>query len=128
MSKSSELDKTVKLYILSCIDASGYQENEPQTTQDKIDFLRDTFYSEKGYTVKQIGEVNAIKEWLQGLPTCLHIEFMNYRILELAKLWGSLPENASEKQEDKILENYFNLLSNKICQLFSGYRIPKTGD
>lgn len=123
--KSEILDKSAKRYILNAIDASGYQEKELKTIKDKISFLKDTFYSEKGWEIERIGRGAAIKDWIQGLPTCLHIAFYNCDILELAKTWGSLPINPTEKQEDKILENYWSFMANKISQLFEGYHVPK---
>ena len=120
MSKSSELDKAAKLYILDSIDCEG-------TTQEKIDFVRECFNSEYGWRVDQVGEVRALIDWLQGLPSAVNIAFYNDDIVSLAKAWGSIPEDATEKQEDKILENYWNFIANKLSQLMHGYRIPKEG-
>jgi hypothetical protein len=60
---------------------------------------------------------------LQGLPSCLNIVFSNYDIIQLAKSWESLPENATEKQEDKILSNYFNFMAAKFFQLCSQNKV-----
>lgn len=124
MSKSSVLDQEVKIYILENIDGENYG-RELNTTAEKIRFLEETFYSEYGFFVQRYGRQGAIKEWLQGLPTAVHIDFLNHEILKLAVKWGSIPENASEKQEDKILDNWFDFIAVKIGQLFDGYRVPK---
>ena len=124
MSKSSELDQTVKLYILDCVNGDGHNVRL-FTTQDKIKFIEETFINENGFFVRTVGRQNAIKSWLQGLPSCLNIEFMNYQILILAETWGSLPPNASEAKQDKILDNYWNFMAAKLCQLFDGYDVPK---
>ena len=42
---------------------------------------------------------------------------MNYDILELAKKFGSIPNNATEKQEYDLLENYWRFIANKLIQL-----------
>ena len=118
MSKSSELDRTVKLYILDSIDCEG-------TTQEKIDFVRECFTSEYGWMIPKAGEIDSLASWLQGLPSAVSIAFYNQDILSLAKTWDSIPEDATEKQEDKILENYWNFIANKLSQLMNGYRIPK---
>lgn len=123
MSKSSELDKVVKRYIISQIDADGYDDN-PETVDEKIKFLHNIFLAEYGWCVDRIGPQDALREWFMGLPSSCHIEFMNHNILQLAIRWGSLPENATEKQENKILDNYWNFMAAKTCQLFNGYRIP----
>ena len=123
MSKSSELDRKVKLYILGNIDADYVECDD--TDISAIKCLKDTFYAEYGWNVDQQGEQKALAEWLQGLPSAINIDFYNHEILKLAVLGGSIPENATEKQEDKIIDNWFNFIANKTCQLFRGYRIPK---
>ena len=55
--------------------------------------------------------------WLMGLPSCFNIDFENYRILEIAKEWGSLAQNAAPHDEDKIISNWFNFISAKTIQL-----------
>lgn len=121
MSQSSELDKKVKLYIYHSIDNSGYSDQPLNTVGDRVRFLHDTFKSEYQWEIDRIGELEALKEWLQGLPSCLNIEFTYYEILKLAVKWGSIPENATEKQENKILDNWYNFIANKIMQLFRKY-------
>jgi hypothetical protein len=127
MSKSNELDRVVKLYLLSCIDNEGFEDceyyREFKTNQDKIDFLKGRFYSEHGFLVERIGQQKAVHEWLSGLA--IDIVFYNHEIIELAIEWGSLTENSTEYQKDKILDNYWNFMAAKLCQLFNGYRLPK---
>ena len=116
----STFDSIVKSYIIDCIDSSDRNlEKEPVTAFEKVQFLKKCFESEYGYEIKRVGQVKAMINWLQGLPSCLHIEFANYKILQLAKSWGSLPENPTENEEEGILNNYWNLMANKILQLFS---------
>jgi hypothetical protein len=124
MSKSSELDKTVKFYILSTVTGDGY-DVEPVTVDEKIHFVESCFYKEYGFAVSRYGLQGAVKEWLQGLPSAVNIEFMNYKIIQLAIEWGSLPADYTEKQADNILENYWNFMAAKLLQLFNGYRVPK---
>lgn len=124
MSKSSELDKTVKQYILDSIDRE-YCEAETDDISEVINGLKASFYAEYGWMVERVGEQKAIAEWLQGLPSAINIDFYNHEILKLAVKWGSIPENATEKQEDKILDNWFNFIANKMGQLFRGYHVPK---
>jgi hypothetical protein len=120
MSKSSELDRAVKLYILDSIDCEG-------THQEKIDYVKECFNTEYGWMIPKAGEIDSLASWLQGLPSALDLPYWNHAIIELAKEWGSIPEDATEKQEDKILENYWNFIANKLSQLMNGYRIPKEG-
>lgn len=124
MSKSSVLDKTVKHYILNAIDAD-YCEAKENDINSLIAGLKKAFYAEYGWNVDRIGEQAALTEWLQGLPSAISIDFQNWDILKLAESWGSIPEHPTEKQEQKILDNWFNFISNKIGQLFRGYAVPK---
>jgi len=120
MSKSSDLSKTVKRYIINNIDSSGYQDKAIEADKDKVQFLKDTFCSEFGWRVEQLGEPKALAEYFAGLPSSCTVAFMNQDILELAEKWGSLPSNYTERQAEKILENWWNLLACKTGQLFRG--------
>lgn len=110
-------------YILAAIDASGYDVAAPITDKEKLQFLYETFNSEYGFNIKRVGEFVAMQEWLMGLPSSINIEFQNYDIIQLAKKWGSLPENATEKQEDKLLANYWKFMAMRILSLFKKYKI-----
>ena len=122
MSKSTELDKKVKSYILSTIEDDG-NGTELNTNADKCAHLKERFAVEYGWRVDQVGKQKAMTDWLQGLA--IDIEFMNCKILQLAKEWGSLPEKATPKQEAAILDNYWSFMAAKTLQLIDGYRVPK---
>ena len=122
MSKSTELDKKVKSYILSTIEDDG-NGTELNNNAEKCSHLKERFSAEYGWRVNQVGRQKAMIDWLQGLA--LNIEFMNYRILKLAVLWGSIPDKATTKQENKILDNYWSFMAVKTLQLIDGYRVPK---
>ena len=109
---------TIDQYIIDCVDSNVY-DVETITDAEKLSFLFQTFKREKQWHIDQNREslVNIFKDWLQGLPTVLTIEFENYKILRLAKTWGSLPEKPTEKQEDKILENYWGFMAYRTMQL-----------
>jgi len=120
--KTKELNKISKQYILDCVDGTGYNK-ELTTNEEKLNFLYDTFKNEYSWAIDRLGPYKAFKEWIMGLPSSFNIEFSNYNILQLAKKWGSIPENATEKQENKILENYWNFITAKTFQLFNSYKI-----
>lgn len=114
------MKKQVFNYILGSIDGDNYGV-ELTTDKQKVDFVYDTFRSEYGYQILYYGgnEVKAFSEYLAGLPSCINIEFRNYYILELAKMWGSIPQDATEKQEDKIIDNWFNYIAVNFFQMRS---------
>ena len=95
------------------------------TERDKVTFLLNTLLHAKGYEFKRnnINKTDVIADWLMGLPSSLNIVFNNHDILRLAKKWGSIPQDATEKQEDKILENYWRFMASKTLQLFTKYKL-----
>lgn len=104
-------------YILDCINS---EEIELKNDKDKIAFLSVQFdceynntYNKKRYPNLQ----NRLSNWFMGLPSSFNIDFANYRILEIAKDFNSLPQDASEKQENDVLNNWFNLVAFKVLQL-----------
>lgn len=121
-----DLDQKVKLYILANVDSSGYDDIKRDTIEQKIVFLHSTFLKEMQWQVDRDGLQTTVKAWLSGLPTAVTLPFMNHVILDLAVTWGSLPANYSEKQADKIIDNYFHFMAAKTVQLFQGYHLPKT--
>lgn len=120
MRLTKEQNQTVRQYIIDSIDSEPY-EVETETDQEKLAFLYKTFQAEKGWEIERGSKpvIEIFKDWLQGLPTCFNIEFENYKILELAKSWETLPENPTEKQEDKILNNYWHFIANKTMLLIN---------
>lgn len=120
--KTKELTAKAYRYILDSIDSEAY-DVVTTSNQEKLQFLYDTFVSEHGYNIERIGHYKAFTNWIQGLPTVFNIAFTNYDIIQLAKSWGSLPKDATKKQEDKIVENYWNFITVKTFQLFQKYGI-----
>jgi len=115
------LDQKAKTYILDCIEYD-YEENPLETTEAKIKHLKQRLEQET-YIRPNTTRHSRCEDWLRGVA--LNIAFMNYDILQLAIKWGSLPEDATERQEDKILYNYWGFMATKILQLVDGYRVPK---
>ena len=108
-------------YLLDSIDFSGYElEIELKTNQQLISQLFKTFEKEGGWNVKRIGFAPALTEWLSGLPSCINIDFANYDILERAKKYGSLAPGATEKDNEKLLSNYWDFMANKLIKLHNG--------
>ena len=125
--KQAEIDRLAKNYLLEAIDWSGYLgytiDKEPEDTYHQLKFVDETFRSEYGHMIERVGYQKALAEWFAGLPSAINIDFENYRILELAKEWGSIPEDATEAQEDKILNNWFMWIANKLIKLLNSYDI-----
>lgn len=114
----SKYSKLAQQLIIDNIDTYGSYGLKNATELEKIKLLKNTFYSEYGWAVNRMGLQNAVESWLRGLPSIITLPFANYEIIEIAKQWGSLPQNATEKQEDKILNNYWRLMAANIVKLF----------
>lgn len=114
--------KKAQEYILNTIDSEAYDVTT-NTTEEKLQFLFDTFKNEQGYNIDRVGFQQALVDWFQGLPSVFPLEFMNYKILELAKEWGTLEENPSEAKENKYIEGYWRLLASNTIQLWNKYEI-----
>jgi hypothetical protein len=100
-------------YLIGCIDLEG--SNTEKLHSVLIEFNRVANYDNNKRNIPNLQ--NRFADWLQGLPSCINVDFENYRIIEIAKEWGSIGKDATDKQEDKILDNWFNFISCKFFQL-----------
>lgn len=74
--------------------------------------LRAVYLSEYGHEVERSKNYQqTFASYLMGLPSCVSMPFANWEILQLAVAWGSLPADATEKQDEKILENYWSFMA-----------------
>ena len=125
MRLTKQQKETINQYIIDCIDTDPYGVTK-ESEKGKLKFLYDTFCSEYWTFHKQYHKNNiheAFKSWMMGLPSCFNVEFRNYDILQIAKKWGSIPVDATEKQEDKTIESWFGFITHKTFQLFTKHGI-----
>lgn len=120
--KKPSVNKNYERYILNAIEKEDGTKVQG-SPQEKLTFLKRKFESEKKEEIKKFGKRQAFKSWLMGLPTYYDIPFENYKILNFAKKMGSLPENPTQKQEDKVLNNYWNFMTEKTFQTFRKYGV-----
>ena len=110
----TEYKKNYKNYILSTIEEDT--EGKPiKTDEEKIKYIFDRFYSEYGFMIERVGKQKAISEWLSGLA--INIPYCNYDIIQLAKNMGSVNNDLTSIQEDRICENYWNFMAFMILKL-----------
>lgn len=117
----AKAQKAATQHILDAIDSDGFDNTPRETDAEKARFLHGRFMSEYGWRVDQVGLHKALIDWLQGLA--LNIAYMNVDILRLARAWGSLTDNATEKEEDKILENYWAYMAMRLLSLWRKHKI-----
>ena len=101
--------------IIDNIDLESYGLSNDVYLYDKIKTTYNIFKKEYGFMIDRVGEVNAFKEWLQGLPSVLTVPFYNYEILENARKESLLQSESNdwfkEREEEKFLDNYWTRLS-----------------
>ena len=102
-------------YIEYTIDSIFHYENEK--LRNPIKYLFHVFYKEQGWEINKMGEMNALIEWLQGLPSIIYLPIYYGEQIELAKKFGSIPQNATEEEEQKIIDNYYNFFANILINL-----------
>ena len=122
---TKELNQKAFSYIINCVDGEGYG-RELNNAQEKLQFVADTFKAEYvcPENLRRYGSYQEVfRQWLMGLPSSFNVDFENYRIIEIAKEWGSIPTNATERQEQKIIDNWFNLIASKTFQLMKKHKV-----
>ena len=123
--KTNNSKHPVYQYIIDAIDAEGY-EVKAETVQERLQFIANCFTSEycHPYEVQRTPNVQQrMADWLAGLPSSITIDFEYYRIIEIAKQWGSIPQDADDRQGDKILNNWFLFIAGKILQLMRKHKV-----
>jgi hypothetical protein len=116
---------TVNAYILDCINTDDFNVNA-ENNKEKLQFLANTFKSEYVYpeNLKRYKTYERLMgEWIMGLPTAFSVAYSYCDILQLAKEWGAMTDNATEKEEDSIIENWFKFIGTKTIQLMNAYDI-----
>lgn len=90
----------------------NYLLEENETTPQEI-LAR--FESEYGWNIERKGRRGAMVEWLSGLALSMPCYYDE--IIDFAIKMGSIDDNPTEKQKDKIIENYFPFMANIILTM-----------
>jgi hypothetical protein len=111
--------------ILNNINLDGYELQSPQkhikfdklNNFDKVQSVYNIFKDEYLHANnKHLGAETLFCEWLQGLPNCLSVPYMNYEILENAKKYGAF-NLVTEMQKENFLNNYWPMLAKSFFNL-----------
>lgn len=123
---SKQIDRLAKLHIIGALrdklNDYEYDNAYTMTNKEAGQAGAQIFADEYQWRVDQVGPQNAAIDWLQGLA--INIEYRNHAILEMAQEWGSISPDATERQEERILNNYWQFMAAKTLQVFNGYRVP----
>tara|TARA_R100000541_G_scaffold58992_1_gene71331 strand:- start:2664 stop:3104 length:441 start_codon:yes stop_codon:yes gene_type:complete len=112
-----------KNYILRNIDTeqinSDLYPNEYESTK-KLMYVMDCFDSEYNHEYNRRRYPNhqdRFEQWLSGLPSCLNLPCYYYDMIGLAKALHEV-EELTEKQRDKICNNFFKHVAYMFLQIF----------
>ena len=86
--------------IIDNIDLESHGLSNDVYLYDKIKTTYNIFKNEYGFMIERVGEVNAFKEWLMGLPSTLSVPFLYSEILQMAKENKLLQVRAITKHHD----------------------------
>lgn len=106
-------NEQIRQYILDCIELEG-------SAKEKLQSVLAAFDIEYNYRNNKIIYPNfrtRFSEYLKCLPSSMGVAYDYCDILDLARKIGSLKENATEEQEDKILSNWWNWITNEFFKL-----------
>ena len=106
-------NEQIRQYILDCIELEGSAKEKLQSVLTAFDSEFNFQNNKKIYPNLQ----NRFSEYLQGLPSSMSVAYSYCDILDFARQIGSLRENATEEQEDKILSNWWNWITNEFFKL-----------
>ena len=120
----TQVTAMINEYLLECTPSIDELKNEYDliaiSDKDRVnyayaDFQRGANYP---YNLKQFpNEQMRLSDYLQGLPGMLSVYYTNYDILQFAVKTGAIPENYTDKQADKILDNWWSFIACKFLQL-----------
>ena len=118
-----------KRFLIDCIaEPEEYGVIDDGSTPNRVSKVQNffkVFNNEYGYEIKKQGEYNALAEYMQNQPSSISLPCYYHEQIELAKELGSIPQDATEKQEQKIIDNFYNFFTNYLLQL---KRTMKIGD
>lgn len=106
-------------YIVDMIDDESSYDTHPNNDSavEKVRWLKSIFMSEYSHGIKQYGGLrNAIESYIRGLPSSISIEFDNTKILE--KYEELTETKVMEKNEIKIIDEWFPMIADRIFELF----------
>lgn len=105
-------------YILDAICVTDYEGNELEATdKERVKHFFDCFENEFNYPYNKRIYPNMqdrIAQYLQGLPSCIGIDFENYKIAEIGKSWGYCK---TERKESKFINRWFSVIALRLIQL-----------
>ena len=107
-------------YLLEAVNRSDYFDFDITSDKQAVNAVMEDFENATNFPVNLHNFPNRqdrFADWLMGLPSSFNVDYENHRILALARAWGSLAKKATEREEDKILANWWKYIAAKFLQL-----------
>ena len=109
--------RAVNAYLLECIEVEG---NENPTDKEKLKYLFSEFDREANYpnNKKRLPNLQErLKDWLMNLPSCIHLPWQNYYIIEKGKELNYLTDSSSEAKKNKFLYSFHSVAAAKLIHM-----------
>lgn len=102
----------VRAYCMSVINYEDAAADEASQVAAFKEAFSNEFWDQRNRAYYRNDIVNAMRDYLQGLPTGLGIAFENYRIVELMEGWNLEPD----------VEEYWRLICLAYVDIYRNYR------
>lgn len=107
-----EVKEKIRAYILDRLEFCDHTDDEPETDGGKVLLCRDIFRSEYSNQIRRMGEYNAFKEWLSGVPGVLTVDFSYYDVRHILESWLDETEEESARFDDvQVWEQFLHLVT-----------------
>ena len=95
--------------------------DSPKETDTEVaDYSKGRFEGETRYDKRKFNNTQErLADWLRGLP--FQLPYWDEDIINLAKSWGTLAADATEKQEQRIVDNYYSFMAYQILKYWERY-------
>ena len=124
--------KEKQAWLISCINHTDYNDidgeidlNETSSNAEKLQYIADRLKSEAYYpfNIQRFhgNDQKIIADHLMGLPSWLHVPYINYDILQLLTSWGY--DTSTSRKEDALLSRYWGSVAMLILIAFKAYKI-----
>lgn len=98
---------------------TNYDEEQLPTVEQAAEHLRERFFEEYIKGNKQVNRKplqESFTDYLQGLPSAIDMPYAYHEIPDFAVSIGSLSPDYTEKEAERVTQNYWQFMSAKIMQ------------
>ena len=104
-------------YAQDTDEGIAYMAGDKSVTPHAIEIFFSIFENEFNWEIKKYGEFKALIDYLMGEPSAIHLPSYYHNQIDLAKSFGSIPQDATEKEEQKITDNFYKFFANRLIKI-----------